>query len=101
MPVVMYMEWDGFTPQQYDEVRANVSWEQDAPQGVILHVPWFADGGVRVLDLWDSAEDFQSFVDARLMPAVQAAGVTGEPRIQINPLYSRAFAPAIEKATGR
>ena len=98
MPVVMYMEWDAVAPEQYDAAREKVSWEVDVPQGAILHVPWFAHGGMRVLDLWESAEDFQRFVDDRLMPAVQEIGIQGEPRVEINPLHGRAFAPAIEKA---
>jgi hypothetical protein len=99
MPVVMYMEWDGVTPEQYDEARTKVDWEQEVPDGAILHVPWFVEGGLRVVDLWDSPEHFQRFVDARLMPAVQEIGIAGEPRVEFNPLHSRAFAPAIEKAT--
>jgi hypothetical protein len=101
MPVVMYMEWDGVTPEQYDQARTKVDWETEAPDGAILHVPWFVDSGLRVVDLWDSADHFQRFVDARLMPAVQEIGIAGEPRVAFNPLHSRAFAPAIEKATAR
>jgi hypothetical protein len=99
MPIVMYMEWDGVTPEQYDEARATVDWEREVPDGAILHVPWFAHGGLRVVDLWDSADHFQRFVDARLMPAVQRIGIAGEPRVEVNPLHSRVFAPAIAKAT--
>jgi hypothetical protein len=99
MAVVMYMEWDGLTPDQYDAVRESVSWESDAPDGAILHVPWFVDGGLRVVDVWDSPEQFQRFVDERLTPGVQAAGVAGDPRVEFNPLHSRAFAPRIESIT--
>lgn len=101
MPVVMYMEWDGVTPEQYNESRSRVGWETDVPTGAILHVPCFTDTGIRVTDVWETAEDFQAFVDNRLMPAVQAIGITGEPRVDIRPLHEHAFAPHIERATGR
>jgi hypothetical protein len=37
IPIVMCMEWDGVTPEQYDEARAIVDWEQEVPDGAILH----------------------------------------------------------------
>ena len=99
MPVVMSMEWDGVTSDQDDETRSKVDWEGDVPGGAILHVPWFGDGGLRVVDVWESGEDFQHFVDSRLMPVVREVGIEGEPRVDIRPLHSRVFAPALEKAT--
>jgi hypothetical protein len=99
MAVVMFMEWDGVTPEQYDEARSKVAWETDVPAGADLHVPWFVDGGLRVTDVWESAGDFQRFVDERLMPAVQEIGIEGQPRVEIRPLHSRVFAPALEKVT--
>ncbi len=98
MAVVMYMEWDGVTPDQYDEARSTVDWEGDVPQGAMLHVPWFVDDGLRVTDVWESGEDFQRFVESRLMPAVQEIGIEGEPRVDIRPLHSRVFAPNVEAA---
>jgi hypothetical protein len=99
MPVVMSMEWDGVTPEQYDEAREKAAWETDVPDGAILHVPWFVDDGIRVTDVWETGEHFQQFVDRRLMPAVREIGIQGEPRVDIRPLHSHVFAPALEKAT--
>ena len=99
MPVVMHMEWDGVRPDQYDAARARVDWEGDVPEGAILHVPWFVDDGLRVTDVWESGDAFQRFVDERLMPAVKEIGIAGQPRVDIRPLHSHVFAPAVEKAT--
>jgi hypothetical protein len=82
-----------------DAAPSRVDWENDVPDGVILHVPWFVDAGLRVTDLWESADDFQRYVGQRLLPAVQAIGIEGQPRVDIRPLHSRVFAPAIENAT--
>lgn len=101
MPVVMYMEWEGVTPAQYNETRAKVAWETNVPQGAILHIPCFTDTGIRVVDIWESEGDFDAFVQQRLMPAVAVLGIRGEPRVDIRPLHEHAFAPSIEKATRR
>ena len=99
MPVVMSMEWDGVTPDQYDAARERVNWEGDAPDGAILHVPWFVEGGLRVVDVWDSPEQFQRFSEERLGPVVQEIGIQGEPRVEFNELHSRIFAPGIDRVT--
>lgn len=99
MAVVMYMEWDGVEPSQYDRVRELVDWEGNPADGGLLHVPWFADGGLRVVDIWESPEHFQRFQQERLAAGLQEAGVEGEPRVEINELHSRAFAPGIDRVT--
>lgn len=94
MAVVMTMKWAGVTPEQYDEARERVGWEENEPAGGIFHVASFADGALHVTDVWESAEDFQRFVDGRLMPVVKGImGLPGEPEVQIRPAH-RVFAPA-------
>lgn len=87
MAIVMSMVWAGITPLQYDELRAAVGWLDDAPAGGRVHIAAFSDRGLQATDVWESAEDFQSFVDGRLMPAVQELGLAGEPQVQILPLH--------------
>jgi hypothetical protein len=96
MSVVMIMEWPGVTKEQYEQTRKLVKWETDIPQGAMFHVATFDDKGLRVVDLWQSAEAFQSFVDKRLMPGVQQAGIQGEPKVEIYPahaLFTPGFRP--------
>jgi hypothetical protein len=50
------------------------------------------DKGLRITDVWESSEDFQGFVERRLMPAVKQLGIPGEPRVQIYPLH-QLFSP--------
>ena len=86
MPVVMRMEWPEVTAEQYEEVRRVVHWEHDPPQGGIFHVAFFDAGGFKVVDVWETAEDFQNFVDTRLMPGIaQIGGIEGEPKVEITP----------------
>jgi hypothetical protein len=93
----MLMEWDGVTLEQYEAARNLVNWEGDPPQGGMFHVAAITDTGLRVTDLWQSAEAFQSFVEQRLMPGVQQLGIQGQPRVEIYPVHAL-FTPAFKPA---
>ena len=88
MPIVMFMEWDGVTLEQYDAVRKLVKWETEKPHGGIFHVAAFSDKALRITDLWESAEAFQTFVEKRLTPGVKKAGIAGEPKVEIYPVHA-------------
>jgi hypothetical protein len=81
MAVVMDMRWDGVTPDQYDRTRDLVRWETEAPAGAIFHVSWFEDGGLRVIDVWESADAFNTFVETRLRAGTAEVGIDGEPAV--------------------
>lgn len=63
---------------QYDQVRAGVG----APlgDGQISHVAGESGGKVRVVDVWESRDDFDRFLQGELGEQMQAAGLP-EPRI--------------------
>jgi hypothetical protein len=88
MAVQMRMLWRGVTPEQYDEVRKLVRWEEDVPKGAIFHVASFDDEGAHITDAWESAEDFNTFVESRLMAGVQQAGLPGDPEVEILPAHA-------------
>ncbi|HZT06839.1 MAG TPA: hypothetical protein VFC51_07390 [Chloroflexota bacterium] len=88
MSVVMIMEWDGVTKEQYEAARSLVNWEGNVPVGARFHVSAFGDTGLRVVDVWDSAEDFQRFVDTRLAQGVKQVGIETQPRVEIFPVHA-------------
>ena len=90
--IVMNMQWPGVTRAQYDQTLAQVKWETEAPVGAKFHVASFDDKGLRVTDVWDSADDFNRFVEQRLMPGVQQVGIAGEPQVEILEVH-RIIAP--------
>ena len=93
MAVVMRMEWPEVSPEQYDKVREIVGWEEAEAEGGLFHVAFFDDGGFKVVDVWESPDHFQSFVDNRLMPGIeQAGGIEGEPKVTFAPVH-RYFIP--------
>ena len=88
MASVMRMRWDGVTPEQYDELRPLAQWENDYPEGAIFHVAYFTDGGINVIDVWDSPQQFDHFMETRLGPAIAQVGVAGQPDVQWYPAHA-------------
>lgn len=82
MKTMMIMKWDGVTPAQYEQIRKSVNWEGNKPKGAIFHVASFGNGALHVTDIWESADDFNSFVQTRLMPGVAQAGIKGQPQAE-------------------
>ncbi|MEV8535766.1 hypothetical protein [Streptomyces sp. NPDC051211] len=99
MAVVMTFVWPEITPELYDTVRERVGWEEDAPDGCVLHACWFAADGFRVLDIWESEEHFSRFIATRIEPVLKGElGVTSDPQVEFNPLYRRFVAPGVSGA---
>jgi hypothetical protein len=98
MAVVLSLRWAGLTPQQYDAVRDTVRWEEDVPEGAVLHASWFEGGALHVTDVWNSQGDFERFFAERITPAVKEAGITGEPEATFSPLHRRFVAPGVTGA---
>ena len=94
MSVMIIMELDGVTMEDYDAVRKHVGWELDPPPGGICHVAARSDEGLRVVDIWESAEQFQHFIETRLMPGVRQLGISGDPRLHVLPIHAL-FAPGL------
>ncbi len=88
MSVIIHVRWNDVTKQQYEALRNAVDWENDTPEGMLSHVSAFDDKGIRVTDIWETAENFQSFVGERLMPVSQEVGIEGQPEVEILPVYA-------------
>lgn len=92
MAIVINVTWSGMTPKLYDDLRNLVNWEGDVPAAMLFHVAAFTETGMRVTDIWTSAEDLQSYIDARLTPAVEQLGLPREFDMETLPMYA-AIAP--------
>jgi hypothetical protein len=85
--VAVYFTWNGVSLDQYDQVQKAVEWEENVPEGVVLHVSSHDGQALRITDVWESAEDFNTFVNERLMQVTKEIGLTGEPHVEILPLH--------------
>ena len=52
------------------------------PEALTFHVNGPIDGGWCVIDAWDSKEERDRFIEARIRPAVGGAPLTGPPEIE-------------------
>jgi len=93
------MKWADAKPEQYEAMRKSVNWEGDVPKGAVFHVAGFDEQGIRVTDIWESAEDMQHFVETRLMDGARAANVEGEPVVDVFPVHA-VFTPGLTKLQG-
>ena len=92
MPIVMYQK---MPPDATLEMIEAVTNEMDVhavpPSGLIVHTVVEVDGQLRIIDVWESQEDFDKFSESRLGPAFAAVaermGVdlaqAGEPETKI------------------
>jgi hypothetical protein len=100
--VAVFIEWPGFTAEHYDLLREQVGWEREVAQGSIVHMACSGSEGFRVVDVWESEEAFERFVEERLMPgAKRGSGLRGSQRcsfIELTPcsrLAFEAFSPTV------
>jgi hypothetical protein len=87
MSTVIMQRWDSVTPAQYDQIRELVRWDVDVPEGMTFHVASFEGDTLRMLDIWDSEEQFMTFVQTRIMPAVAQVGMAGAPDLIVTPMH--------------
>ena len=94
MSTLMLMNWPEVSSAQYQQAREEIDWEGDIPKGAKFHVAWMGEDGFHALDLWESKEEFQKFVQERLTPGVQKIGIQGQPQVTFAEPLS-IFAPDI------
>ncbi|MEV7738888.1 hypothetical protein AB0O75_43735 [Streptomyces sp. NPDC088921] len=100
MAVVMTFSWPEITPDVYDAVRKKVRWEEDPPDGCVLHAAWFVNGGLNVMDIWESEDHFNQFIEARIAPVLKVElGVQTDPQPKFHPLHRRFVTPGISGAS--
>ena len=95
MAIVMIMEWPDVDLAGYEGVKDVTNFENDIPPGGMFHVAALDGTTVRVIDVWESAELFQSFVENKLMPATKDLGISSQPVVKILPAHS-IVAPAYQ-----
>src|ERR1700710_577043 len=87
MATVITQQWKAITPAQYDQIHAIVRWDEDVPAGMTFHVASFEGDTLRMLDIWDSEEQFMTFAQTRIMPAVAQVGLNGQPDMTVTSMH--------------
>jgi hypothetical protein len=94
MAVALRLEFPNLTLQDYDSVCEALNFPTDWPDGLKAHASTEVDGRLRVVDIWESRQDFDQFVESRLDDAMgQALGDRAEsPQItefELHTIYTR------------
>jgi hypothetical protein len=96
MATVMSMEWPGVAPEQYEQVMTILDLDANPPDGGVFHVSGFTGGSLRVLDVWESEQAWDRFLNERIMPAVEQAGIETQPQVEVYPAHN-VYTPSIEE----
>ena len=85
MAVVTVLEFPGMTRDQYERVGAMLT--GGAPEGILYHACGPVADGWRIMDVWESREAFDRFVDEAYVPAVQRVGGPEPSRREVIPAH--------------
>ena len=70
MAVIMELEFEGLTPDQYDAIDTALDAKGNPPAGLIAHSARFDGDTFKALDIWESADAFNAFAQSRLGPTI-------------------------------
>ena len=87
MAIAFLLEFSGVTSDQYDRVMEKLDLGGKMASGGRFHIAGPTDDGWRVVDMWDSQEDFDRFFADKLGAALQAVGMP-EPKITTWPVHN-------------
>lgn len=73
MPIGTLFEAEGFTQDEYEAVSARVG--QEPPEGCLVHIAGPTASGWRVIEVWNTKEEQKRFLEDRLNPAFDEAGI--------------------------
>ena len=88
--VGVQVELKGMTLDQYDETVKRMGFEPQgagAP-GCVFHWVTKTPDGIRVTDVWERQEDFETFQKEKLGPITQEVGVQAQPEIQYSDVHN-------------
>jgi hypothetical protein len=91
MSVLMLLELPGATTEQYNQLNEamGIHGDEDAPEGLVHHVVGSDDDGLTIVDVWESDEALGRFVEGRLRPALEGAGIQPGPDPRVLPVHNK------------
>jgi len=81
MAVGIVFDGVGVTQAQYEQVLHQVSPDDALAPGMLHHVAGTVEGGIVVVELWESQEALNTFFTEKLGAALQAAGISIQPKV--------------------
>lgn len=83
MPVAVVLEFSGASLEQYDQVVERMGFAPGGPgaPGGLFHWVTATDDGIRVTDVWQTREQFDSFAAEKIGPITAEVGIPSPPQI--------------------
>jgi len=102
MAILMIVVSPDLKKEQYEQLRKEVDWEHNPPEGMIFHAASFdASGGIHVSDVWTNKEAVDRFFEARLLPGMRKLHIPAPTQKEIYPLQAAVALPGIEQYRAR
>ncbi len=87
MAIAFLLEFVGVTSDQYDRVIERLELGGKMAAGGRFHIAGPTDDGWRVVDVWESQEDFDRFSGEKLTAALEAEGMSA-PNVSTWPVHN-------------
>ena len=90
MAVAVVLDFEGATLDQYDQVIDKMGFTpggKGAPGG-LFHWVAATDDGIRVVDVWESREQFDQFADQQIGPYTQEVGIPSPPTVTLYDVHN-------------
>ena len=71
MVVLMEQDFEGVSREDSEALTNDMGARENPPAGLIAHVVTDTANGIHVVDIWESAADFQRFTQEQLMPSMK------------------------------
>jgi hypothetical protein len=94
MAVVVVVEVPGMTQAQADVMLRDTDLFAKPTPGLLVHAEGADEGGrYRVVDIWESVDAFQAFLQQRILPEYERRDVTGRPQVTTFEAHHLIFGP--------
>ncbi len=90
MAVGIVMDFNGATLEQYDRVieKMHLTPGGQGPPGALFHWCAATDSGIRVVDVWQTREQYDAFARDQIGPITTEVGLPGPPDVTFHDVHS-------------
>ncbi len=88
MAVTLFMRVPELSLDRYDAMMLSLGLDANPPAGMVLHFAAEATGAVNVVEIWQTQQAAEGFVEGRLKPALEAQKVKDPLSYRLEPLHN-------------
>ena len=88
MAVTLFMRVPELSLARYDAMMVALGLDANPPAGLVLHIAAEGVGAVNVVEIWQTAQAAEGYVEGRLKPALEAQKVKDPLSYRLEPLHN-------------